>query len=226
MINISSRDLDVCRVDCAFEAEWKIFSACGLANIGELPVGYAAGDGLLYRVRVEQTREQGRGEECVAHSLCAPLLKGRRPVAYKKIRADAALDLVDVHKLIDDELNDCGCGAGMHIPEVDESDLVIFSEKGDVVVASPNTVPEVTTGFLNVVVKLRDLGRVDADTWQLFLNLVPSENAAGVFGKRPCGLGDGEHKAAFVSSCRGSMLPDYSLNEGPSSLLILHALFG
>jgi hypothetical protein len=39
----------------------------------------------------------------------------------------------------------------MHIPEVDESDLIIFPEKGDIVVASPNTVPEIATGFLDVV---------------------------------------------------------------------------
>jgi hypothetical protein len=97
----------------------------------------------------------------------------------------------------------------MHIPEVDESDLVILPEKSDIVVASPNTVLEVATGFLDVVFQLRDLGRVYVDAGELFLNLFPSENAAGVFGKRACGLGDDEYKPALVGSCRGSMFPDY-----------------
>ena len=97
----------------------------------------------------------------------------------------------------------------MHIPEVDESDLVIFSEKSDIVVTSPNTVPEIATGFLEVVFQLGDLGRVNVDSGKLFLNLVPSENAAGIFGKRTCGLGDDEYKPAFVGSCRGSVFPDY-----------------
>ena len=82
-----------------------------------------------------------------------------------------------------------------------------------------------TTGFLNVVVKLSDLGRINVDTGKLFLNLVPSENAAGILAEGGCGLGNGEYKSAFVSSCRSSMLPNYCLNEGLSSLLILHALF-
>src|SRR5258706_13946701 len=101
----------------------------------------------------------------------------------------------------------------MHIPEVDESDLVIFPEKSDIVVASPNTVPEIATGFLNVVFQLGDLGRVNVDPWELFLNLVPGKNAAGIFGERARGLGYDEYKPAFVGSCGGSMFPAYRLNQ-------------
>src|SRR5208282_1269892 len=101
----------------------------------------------------------------------------------------------------------------MHIPEVDESDLVILPEKSDIVVASPNTVPEVATGFLDVVFQLGDLGRVNVDSGELLLNLFPSEKAAGIFRNRTCGLGDDEYKSAFVGSCRGSVFPDYRLNE-------------
>jgi hypothetical protein len=72
----------------------------------------------------------------------------------------------------------------MHIPEVDESDLVILPEKSDIVVASPNTVPEVATRFLDIVFQLGDLGRVHVDSGELFLNLFPSENAARLFGER------------------------------------------
>ena len=88
----------------------------------------------------------------------------------------------------------------MHIPEVDESDLVVLSEKGDIVVAPPDTLLEIAPGFLDVVVQLNDLRLVHADARQFLLNLFPSENAPGAFVQRSRGIGDHEHKSALVSS--------------------------
>jgi hypothetical protein len=81
----------------------------------------------------------------------------------------------------------------MHIPEVDESDLVILSQQGNVVVASPDAFFEVASGFLDVVIELRDLRLVHADAWQFLFYLFPSENLSGTLVLRACGIGDNEY---------------------------------
>jgi molybdopterin/thiamine biosynthesis adenylyltransferase len=71
---------------------------------------------------------------------------------HEEIRTDAALDFIDVDKFVNDELNEGGCGAGVHIPEIDESDFVTFAEQGDIVVARL----DFASGFGAVASRLRN----------------------------------------------------------------------
>jgi hypothetical protein len=101
----------------------------------------------------------------------------------------------------------------VHIPEVNKPDIVILSEKCDGVVATPDVLPEISAGFLDIVLKLRDLRLVGADAWQLLLNFFPGKSPVGILGKRSCGVGDDEYKPTFVCSGRGPMFADDPFNE-------------
>ena len=129
-----------------------------------------------------------------------------------------------MHQFVDDELHDRGGCTGVHISKIDESDLVSFSEQGDVVVSPPHGLLEVAAGLLEVVLKLDDLRLVHTDAWQFVLNFLPSKGAAGIFAKRPRGLRDDKNKGAFVGSRGRAVFTDNTLNKRSGSFFILHVL--